>query len=71
MKLTFVSQVAGDIDSNIIDGVIVSAKSYPTQHFSQIAGDFDLSKSSVKTILNDRNIKYFAKTPATPLTTVH
>lgn len=60
-----------NIDSSIIDGVIVSAKSYLTQHLSQIEGDFNLSKSSLKTILNDRNIKYFEKTPVTSLTTVH
>lgn len=43
----------------------------PLQNLSDISKEFDLADTTVKKILNENKIKYFQRTPITPLTLSH
>lgn len=58
-------------DFTLVNGIIGSIQAYPTQRLIDLAKDFDICESTAKKILNENNIKYFEKTPITPLTQAH
>ena len=54
-------------NSLIMDGVLGSFQAYP-QNLANLANDFEISTTTAKSILNTNSIKFFDKTPITPLT---
>lgn len=60
-----------EICSDMINGVIGSMKSSPTQKLKEVSKDFEISETSVKSILNSNKIKFFEKTAIPPLTEAH
>lgn len=51
--------------------IVQTMKNNPLQNLQDVATEFDVAKSSVKSILNENKIQYFKRTPICPLTFQH
>ena len=51
--------------------IVQTMKNNPLQNLQDVATEFDVAKSSVKSILNENKIQYFKRTPIFPLTFQH
>lgn len=59
------------IDSEMKEGVFGSIMKAPDQTLRQVASDFEISHTSVRSILKENHLKYFQKSAVTPLTIEH
>lgn len=59
------------ITDEIKDAVVVFMNANLLQNLQVVANEFDIAKSSVKSILNENNIGYYKRTPISPLSQYH
>lgn len=59
------------ITNEIKDAVVGFMNADPLQNLQVVANEFDIAKSSVKSILNENKISYYKRTPISPLTEFH